>query len=114
MNLLSKTNFSKNLLKIQVKILHLQSYYEIGYLDELPSLIETFKKFIDRDKSVPEVYKKSFSKYLKLVSELIKVNLSAKGKRKNYEISVLRDETEKLQSNLFGIKLWLREKLSEL
>ncbi len=114
MNLLSKANFSKNLLKIQVKILHLQSYYEIGYLDELPSQIETFKKFLDRDKSVPEVYKNSFAKYLKLVSELLKANLSAQGKKKDVEISALKKETEKLQSNLFGIKLWLREKLSEL
>ena len=114
MDLLSKTNFSKNLLKIQVKILHLQSYYEIGYLDELPAMIETFRKFLDRDKSVPEIYKNSFIKYLRLVSELIKLNLSAKSRRKDLDISVLKDETDKLQSNLFGIKIWLREKLSEL
>lgn len=114
MDLLSKTNFSKSLLKVQVRILLLQSYYELGYLDEMSSLLETFRKFLDRDRSVPDIYKNSFIEYLKIVGELQKLNQVAKGKEKNFRISLLKQETEALQSNLFGIKIWLREKLSKL
>lgn len=113
LNLLSKSNFSKNLLKTQVRILMLQSYYELGYFDVIPSMIETFRKFLDRDKSIPGMYKDSFMRYLKLFGDLIRVRFSEKGKGRNLEISTLRKNVEKLQSNLFGIKIWLREKVNE-
>ena len=77
-------------------------------------MIDTFKKFLNRDTTVTEYYKNAFVQYLKISSDLLRVRELPKGKKRNYEITGLQMETENVINNLFGIKLWLREKLSEL
>jgi len=114
MDLLSRANFRSNLLKTQVKVLLLQCYYELGHDDQVLSMIDTFKKFLNRDTTVTEYYKNAFVQYLKISSDLLRVRELPKGKKRNYEITGLQMETENVINNLFGIKLWLREKLSEL
>ena len=113
LDLLSKSNFSRNLLKTQVKILILQCYYELGYTDQAFSFIESFRKFLERDEEIVTEYKQSFLKYLKSVYELLRIKEKAGSGKGGQKTVAFERSLSNGMSNLFGIKLWLREKLDE-
>lgn len=114
LDLLSKAHFSKNLLKTQVKILILQCYCELGYAYQAFSFIESFRKFLERDEEIVSEYKVSFQKYLRAVSELLRIKEKGKSRNGSSAAAALKRSLDNGMSNLFGIKLWLREKLDEL
>ena len=67
---------------------------------------------IPMEKIVTE-YKQSFLKYLKSVYELLRIKEKA-GSGKSVQKTVAFERSlSNGMSNLFGIKLWLREKLDE-
>lgn len=114
LELLSKSNFKKALLKTQVKILLLQCYVELGYLNEAFSFAESFRKFLERDKEIVSINKKWFLAYIKAVIELLRLmQLGERRKQKEIAEILLRESVNGI-GNLFGIKLWLREKLMSL
>lgn len=113
LNYFSKANFSNFILKIQVKILLLQLYTDKQYYEQADLMIDTFRHYLSRDKSILESIKVSVSEFLKLTGDLIKLRTDVHLKDKEFKIEKLRKEIESMSNNRFGIKLWLREKITE-
>lgn len=111
LELISRTSFPNYLIKLQVKILLLQIYFEKEFYDQALAMIDTFRHFLNREKSIKEDFKKSISEYLKLTNDLIKHKTGIHNKQTDYDSDKLKREIENMKSNLFGIKLWLREQI---
>lgn len=111
LDLLSRTNFPHFLIKVQVKILLLQIYYEKGFHEQALGCIDSFRHYLYREKSFKQNFKESFNEFLKLTNELIKLKTSIEG-GKDFEWKKLKDDVKNMKSNQFGIKLWLEEQLS--
>lgn len=114
LDLFSRANFNNFLIKIQVKILLLQIYYEKEMYEQALAMIDTFRHYLTREKLIVEDYKKSFYDYLKITNELIKLNTNYSKEKINFNIKKIIDDIEKIKMNQFGIKIWLRNKLSAL
>lgn len=110
----SKTNFSSLILKLQVKILLLQLYYEKEYYDQGLLMIDSFRHFLSREKSILELIKISLMEFLKITGDLIKIKNELHSKDIDFKIEKVKKEIENMTSNRFGIKLWLEEKAKSL
>ncbi len=114
MDLLSKANFPNFIIKIQVKILLLQVYYEKAFYDQALAMIDTFRHYLTREKSIVVDFKESFFDYLKITSDLVKIKTSLSSSVNGYNFRKLKDDVEKIEYNQFGIKNWLRTIVKEL
>ncbi len=114
LELLSRTNFPDFIIKIQVKILLLQIYYEKEYYDQALTTIDAFRHYLLRERSILEESKSSFYDFLKITNDLIKLKTNADSAALKYNIVKLKNNIENIQFNQFGIKNWLKEKVSEL
>jgi len=114
LDLLSQTNFPNFIIKVQVKILLLQIYYESEMYEQALAMIDTFKHYVKSEKGLLEDFKNSFTEYLRLTNELIKIKTRLKEKQIGFDKKKISEGIEKIKFNQFGIKLWLREKVSEL
>lgn len=106
----SKTNFSNFIIKIQVKILLLQICIDKEYFEQAELMIDTFRHYLSREKSVLDSIKKSVLEFLRITSDLIKLKTDLNGKDKIFKTEKIKNDVEKMSNNRFGIKLWLREK----
>lgn len=114
-----KKNFSKVLIhlfrvsyedvwyNLNAKTLQIASYYELDEYDALESLLQAFKMYIQREKSLTSDRKTHYLHLIKYTSALVRIN--PKDKKK---IKKLKDEID----NTKGIvsKPWLIEKVNEL
>ena len=110
----SRTNFSNFIIKIQVKILLLQLYIDKEYYDQALLMIDTFRHYLSRERSILGSIKISSMEFLKITSDLIKIKSSFAEKDMDYKIAGIKKEVSNMSNNRFGIKLWLLEKVSEL
>ncbi len=111
---LSKCHFSNSLMQTQVKILMMKCNYELGYSEQLISSAQSFGKFLERDKQMPDVMKDSFRKFSKLILDLHKLNTVTNKKTRQSEIKQINSRLYPGISNLFGVNIWLREKAAAL
>ncbi|MBK8550208.1 MAG: hypothetical protein IPL53_03785 [Ignavibacteria bacterium] len=107
----SKANFSNFILKIQVKILLLQLCIDKKYYEQADLMIDTFRHYLSREKSILDSIKTSTLEFLKITSELIKMNTVISDKDKDYKIAKIKQDIENMSGNRFGMKLWLKEKI---
>ncbi|MEO6695112.1 MAG: hypothetical protein ABIY50_11430 [Ignavibacteria bacterium] len=114
LDLFSKTNFSSFILKIQVKLLLLQIYFDKKYFEQAILMIDTFRHYLSREKTILDSIKISLLEFLKITADLIKISTEIPDKNNLYRVSKIKDDIENMSSNRFGIKLWLKEKVSEL
>ncbi|MEO6696112.1 MAG: hypothetical protein ABIY50_06175 [Ignavibacteria bacterium] len=114
LDLLSRANFSNFIIKVQVKILLLHVYYELGYYEQALAMIDTFRHYIQREKGLLDDYRQSFNEYLRIINELIKIGIRIDEKGKTIIKNKIKKEIENIKYNQFGIKLWLIEKVKEL
>lgn len=105
---LSKINIERSNMKLDIKNLQIVNYYELDYKIELESLIDTYKHFLHRDKSINQHFKNTSLQFLNFVSELIKVNTSGK----NTSAYILKKEIA--NAPFFNFKEWLIKKAEEL
>lgn len=105
---LSKINMERSNMKLDIKNLIVMIYYELNYQEELISFIDTYKHFLQRDKSVAVHLKNFNSLFLKFVSELIKI----KYHRNPDSAYLLKKEIE--SAAYFILKDWLVKKASDL
>lgn len=109
LELLSRTSFSNFILKIQVKLLQIQIYSELNMYEQLLAAIDTCRKYLRSEGYITELYRKTIADFLPLVNDatLIKVDpLKAKDDFRKKELS---KKIEQLPSNVFGVKMWLKE-----
>ncbi len=114
LDLLSKANFPDFIIKIQVKILLLQIYFEKEYYEQAFSMIDAFRHYLQREKSIPEHSKGSFYDFLRNTNDLIKIKTSIGSEDKKFELKKISENTENMEFNQFGIKNWLKNKVAEL
>jgi len=110
----SKTNFQNFLLKVQVKIVLLKIYFKLEMYEQALALIDTFRHYISREENLLTEHREAYSKFLKLMSELIRANEIHDKEERNFRISKIRDEADKIPSNPFRIKVWLQNELNQL
>jgi len=104
----SKIKIERSNMKLDMKNLLIIIYYELNFIEELISLIDTNKHFLQRDRSVSDSYRQVSLLLMNFVSELIKI----KSSNKKISTHGLRKEIEK--SDYFIFKEWLLKKAEEL
>ncbi|MBL8006458.1 MAG: hypothetical protein JNJ56_02920 [Ignavibacteria bacterium] len=114
LNLLSQVNFSNFIIKIQVKNLLLQTYYELGLYEQALAMIDTFRHYLSRDKNLPDNYKFSFNEYFKNITDIIRYITGSGINSRNIITKDFKSAASGIKCNPFGIKLWLIEKINEL
>jgi len=114
LELFSKTNFSNFLIKIQVKILLLQLYYDKKYFEQALLMVDSFRHYVLREKLLLDKFRTSVLDFLKIISGLIKINLEISMRKKLSLIYETKLEIENLKNNQFGMKLWLSEKIGAI
>jgi hypothetical protein len=83
-------------------------YYELGYLFELPSQIDSYKHFVKRNKYISKTLKERCIPFLQKTSELIRIKL-------NGEINQAVLFKRKLDKYpYFNLKEWLISKTEEI
>lgn len=68
---LSKITFDQFIYKLDVRSLSLLNYYEMGYYENVRSLIISFKAFLDTNKFVSPLFKKTYSRFIEKVKKLV-------------------------------------------
>lgn len=107
---ISKVNFPSFILKMQVKLIHLQLLIETKNYEEARAAIHSFKQFLSRESTINSSYKTIIRKFLILCGKLINLYEENSVKDRHKAASDFRLSAEKLNSNLFGVKLWLLER----
>lgn len=102
-----KIDISTFILKPIVYSLQLRLYYELNYIDEALSIIDTFRHFIKGNKQATTIVSKNRTDFLKLYKKLL---IYKSGKRR-YSFQQLKEE--KTDPATLQRK-WLMEKLNEL
>ncbi len=105
---LSKINIERSNMKLDIRNLLVMNYYELDYKLELESLIDSYKHFLQRDKSITLKSKNARMLFLNFVSDLVKINHNGK----NNSAYILKKEIEK--EPYFNFKDWILKKAEEL
>ncbi|MBL8008357.1 MAG: hypothetical protein JNJ56_12570, partial [Ignavibacteria bacterium] len=97
-----------------LKILLLQLYIEKEYYDQALLMIDSFRHFLTREKSMLDSMKTSVMEFLKITSDLVRIKSAVPDSDYDFKIEKIKQETESMSNNRFGIKLWLKEKVNQL
>lgn len=106
----SKTKFKLFLTKVMVRSYTLRIFYEQNLYEQTFSAIDSFRHYLKSEKLISEDQKTTHYEFLRHLSELTRLKLEGVNNNKDYELSVLRKEIKKMQSNPLGAKNWLMEK----
>lgn len=101
-------NIERSTLKTEFKNMQLVIFYELGYGDELISLIDSYKHFLGRDKDSAEKVKTASMDFIRLVSKTLKYKLDGDAE----SAALLKQEVKR--SGYFNFKEWVLEKLDEI
>jgi hypothetical protein len=105
---ISTFNTERSTIKIEFRNIQLIIFYELNYTDELLSLIDSYKHFLNRDKDNTEKIKALSSEFIRLVSKLVKL-------RNDEDIeSAILLKNEVMKNPYFNFKEWFLIKLDEL
>jgi hypothetical protein len=96
------------ILKLDVKSWMLKIYYELNYTDSAYSLIDSYRHFISKNKSLSEYSRERHNNYLKFTSELLKLRSGS--------VNGSADRLAVLLKNTGNVvhKDWLIEKIKNL
>ncbi|MBK6497430.1 MAG: hypothetical protein IPJ39_15235 [Saprospiraceae bacterium] len=92
---------------LNTKTLQIASYYELDEFDALESLLQSFKMYIRREKSLSTDRKTHYLHLIKFTSALMKIN-----HRDQQKLLKLKNEIETTQGVVS--KPWLIEKVDQL
>jgi len=89
------------------RALLLKTYYELDDVESAASLINAFRIYLKRDKTISDYQKLTYSNFLKIVHQLIRLKMG-------YKINL-----EQIEKQLFDIKeiadlTWLNQKIEQL
>ena len=107
--LISQINFQSFIMKLQVKILLIQLYYETGMHEQLRSAADAFRHFIVREKKITDIYRNSLQAMLKIINIMLEIFDSNEKKEKQFLKNKLNRSVKVMPANPFGIKLWVME-----
>lgn len=104
---LSNVEFTSVVTTINAKVMQLFSYYELKEENALDSLINSFRVYLNREKTISNNRKTSYKNLLQFLKKIVHVNPNDKAK-----IKKLREEIENNEN--VASKSWLVEKVGEL
>ena len=104
---LSKVTFEDVWYTLGTKTLQIASYYELDEYEALESLLQAFKMYIRREKSLTEERKETYLNLIKFSGTLMKLNPKDQDK-------VIKLKDEILNTKGVASKPWLIEKVDEL
>ncbi len=102
---ISSFNTERSTLKTEFRNIQLVIYYELNYTDELLSLIDSYRHFLNRDKDIAEKTKELSLEFIRIVSKLIRYSHD-----EDVESAVLL-KNEVLKYPYFNFKEWFLSKL---
>lgn len=105
-DLLQRVNYEDIWYNLNSKTLLIASYYELDEYDALESLLNSFKVFISREKSIPEKRKRNYLNLIRYTNQLIKLLPSDKMK--------LEKLYHAIQDEQMVSKPWLVSKIEAL
>lgn len=105
---LSKVKLKLFRLKLPVKVLMLKLYYELNYIEEAYSLVDSFSHFLTSNKKIRKNEVNNYLRFLNFYREILKVKASGGSLRLNNET-----KDELVNSSLLPHKAWLIEKAEE-
>ncbi len=106
---LSKVKLKLFRLKVPVKVLQLKLYYELNYLEEAYSLIDSFTHFLTSNKKLRKNEINSYLRFLNFYREILKTKAASGSSRINKEF-----KNELISASLLPHKAWLIKKAEEL
>ncbi len=104
---LNSVNYEDIWYNLNAKTIYLHSYYELDEFDALESLLQSFKMYIRREKSLSTDRKTHYLHLIKFTSALMKIN-----HRDQPKLMKLKSEIETTQGVVS--KPWLIEKVDQL
>lgn len=107
----SMVNFSSFLMKVQARLLHIQILYSSGLPEQMRSTIDSFKRFVLKERSLTDEYREAMQNFLKLTINLMKINEESDKRSKEDLIDQLNVNIRSMNANPFGIKIWLEDQL---
>jgi outer membrane protein assembly factor BamD (BamD/ComL family) len=107
----SRSNFQNFIFKVQVKRMLLKIYYYLKMYKQAEAMIDTFRHFVGREESLLPEHRDAYYQFLKLAGELMRVNESGASADRDFKISKIKTDAEKIPANPFRIKVWLLEEL---
>ncbi len=107
LQLLQNVEYSDVFYSLDSKSMLLKTYYELNEMDSLDSMLDSFKIYLLRNKSLSEHHVKTYKNLLKITHKLSRLISSDKKK-----IALLETEIE--QTKPLADVGWLREKILEL
>jgi len=108
---LSKVIPDSSLVKLTIKEYELKNYYDLGYYEEIYSLIKNNKNFSVNDRTFSKQALSSFNNLMKYLKKLLDIKLSPKkGKYNLYDLEKLHAEIQ--EKNIFN-KSWLMNILNQ-
>ena len=105
---LSKVKAKVFRLKVPVRLLMLRLYYELGYLEEAFSMIDSFTRFLTTNKNIRTEEKNSHLKFLSYYKKLLISKADGVNKGNTDLLNTLHAES------ILHYKSWLINKLKEL
>lgn len=102
---LGKVKYINYFYYINSKLLLCKLYYELNYLKEISSIIESVKQFQKRNDNIPMAMNKAINSFLSYLKKLVRMKMNP-GERLNYE--------DILKATYTAEKEWLAEKVKEL
>jgi len=94
---------------INAKILLIKVLFETNSIDVLFSTIDSLRKYISREKKLPELLKVGVKNFIKFVTALSKI----KKANKKEEIRIIKQSIEN-ENNFISSKSWIIEKVNEI
>lgn len=98
------------LFKLDVKILQLKIYYELGYHEEGLSLVSATLNYLSNSKEVSSIGKEAIGAFAKCVRDLIRIK--SNGIAKDDDLYKLKISAEKI--SFIGLAEWLSEKVRQM
>ena len=104
---LSNVRFKYEALKRFVKNLMLKIYYELNYIEEALSLIDTYKHYISKNKKISDVSRIPNNNFLMFYKDLLRFKI----KPDEFDLFMLKKRIE--EAGNVSSKDWLLKKLDE-
>lgn len=105
--ILQEVEYNDYITNLNAKTTLIMTYYEVGEMDPLYNLLESFRVYLNRNKEIPSARKTNFKNLIKFTKKLISLPPSG-----NKTIKTLKTEVESTKN--ISSRDWLLEKIAEL
>lgn len=102
---LGKVKYVNYFYYINSKLLLCKLYYELNYLKEITSIIESIKQFQKRNENIPNVMNKAINNFISYLKKLVRMKMN-NNERLDYD--------EIMKASYTAEKEWLADKVKEL